>query len=1052
MSIISRDLTLIMGSTALSLSLATILVVSPVGSAAAEPDPYAAPITIPANGALELPDGQEIEYSGGSKVRVITVSSGATLTGTNAIIKSNGIGPDTGGLASVIWADAGSTVELTGGSVSTTGNIFTRGILGTKAGTTITTNDTNISTTGHNSHAVHVTNGATATVNGGIISTEGNDSFGLYSQNGSRITAENIEVSTTGVNGFGVFTYGNGSFLELSDSSITTTNTKGHGVVAGQGTTIEVSDTVISTNGESAWGIVADQTNTSVTAENVDITTNGNWAYGAYANGLGTNTVSIELQDGTIETHGERAFGLLSARGATISSSAEIITHGDKAHGVQAGANGSTADGTDGSVINLVSGAGVATEGADAFGLHAIDGGEIRGTVNIETKGVNGFGAFAESYSTIDLHDGRIVTEGASAHGLIANNDRLTADSGAAGGAIRATNMVVETSGAGAAGAWAEDGGEIEISGSIIEARGENANALKIVNSGTITVEDTILSSADAATVGVSLTKAGEEANVTFGSGTIALQNNGKLLQVDRSGDGGDGIVNFTLAAGSQSQGDIVDQGDKTAGGGTDVTLEDGASWTGRLFGIRDFLGAHGGSVEFVDEADIAGDLTGNGTGYSFSDMGGTIGGNVNLSAGSFTTGGSIADRIHVGGNVMVDQTSRLGGNWQIDGNFTNAGILSPGNSAGIVGVGGNLVLEATSAYHVDLYADGTSDFVDVTGKATLDGKVLVTPLDGFQINSPYMILTAGEMEGQFGSVEFSHPSAFLFANLHYGDTDVAVAIERNDVSFASVAQTANQAAGAAVLDMLPLSSAINGPVVLLAIDDAPDAPPPSSEVALSIAMLAAEEAAEAFMQLSGETHASFKPGLIETANLAADAINNRLRTAFEGVAAKDAPVLSYARAASASGSQAFDAIAPVTYDYGVWATGFGSWIDYDGGVSAMGVKSSMGGFVSGVDMGLASGWRLGVVGGYSQTDLHARDRRSSAKSDNWHLGVYGGNQWGPVGLRAGLSNTWHSIDSSRSVAYPGFSDQLDADYDARTFQAFGELSYRIDTAVRRQR
>src|SRR5690606_8241643 len=98
------------------------------------------------------------------------------------------------------------------------------------------------------------------------------------------------------------------------------------------------------------------------------------------------------------------------------------------------------------------------------------------------------------------------------------------------------------------------------------------------------------------------------------------------------------------------------------------------------------------------------------------------------------------------------------------------------------------------------------------------------------------------------------------------------------------------------------------------------------------------------------------------------DTVNNRLRSAFEGVAAKDAPLLSYARTAPGGKSEAFDAMAPVAYDYGVWATGFGSWIDRDGDANAFGTKSSVGGFVSGVDAGFASGWRLGVAGGYSQT------------------------------------------------------------------------------------
>ncbi|WP_182510186.1 autotransporter domain-containing protein, partial [Phyllobacterium sp. P30BS-XVII] len=48
--------------------------------------------------------------------------------------------------------------------------------------------------------------------------------------------------------------------------------------------------------------------------------------------------------------------------------------------------------------------------------------------------------------------------------------------------------------------------------------------------------------------------------------------------------------------------------------------------------------------------------------------------------------------------------------------------------------------------------------------------------------------------------------------------------------------------------------------------------------------------------------------------------------------------------------------------------------------------------------------------------------------------------------LRSGLAYSWHSIETARSVAFPGFAEHLNADYDASTFQAFGELGYRIDT------
>ncbi|MCM0753253.1 hypothetical protein DEA98_26005 [Brucella pseudogrignonensis] len=85
--------------------------------------------------------------------------------------------------------------------------------------------------------------------------------------------------------------------------------------------------------------------------------------------------------------------------------------------------NGSTPHGLDQSVITLKNAAKVTTTGNDAFGLHAIDGGKIDGTVNVTTSGINGFGVFAETFSTINLSNSVIETSGAKGYGIIANND-----------------------------------------------------------------------------------------------------------------------------------------------------------------------------------------------------------------------------------------------------------------------------------------------------------------------------------------------------------------------------------------------------------------------------------------------------------------------------------------------------------------------------------------------------------------------------------------------------------------------------------------------------
>ena len=89
---------------------------------------------------------------------------------------------------------------------------------------------------------------------------------------------------------------------------------------------------------------------------------------------------------------------------------------------------------------------------------------------------------------------------------------------------------------------------------------------------------------------------------------------------------------------------------------------------------------------------------------------------------------------------------------------------------------------------------------------------------------------------------------------------------------------------------------------------------------------------------------------------------------------------------------------------------------------------------------------RLGVIAAYSHSGFSVDDRSSSGASDTYHLGVYGGTQVGALGIRGGAAYGWSHIETNRSVAFPGFTDALSAAYDAGLFQAFGELSYRIDT------
>ncbi|WP_139975222.1 autotransporter domain-containing protein [Ochrobactrum sp. CGA5] len=969
------------------------------------------------------------------------------------------------------FAESYSTINQTGGSIKTTGQnghaLLANNDLNTVGGKIVAT-DTDIETSGDWAHGAFADNGGDITLNGGTVTTLGARAFGILASKNSTVTSS-AAITTKGDKAHGVQAGANGSTADGSDESVITltegasVSTKGsdaYGLHAIDGGVINSSADVntsgkngfgafaesfseinqtggkISTQGASGHGLVANNDRNlqggKIVTHDTEIVTSGAWAYGAFADNGG----NIELNGGSVDTSGDRSFGLLAAKNSTLTSNSKVTTSGAKAHGVQAGANGGSANGNDHSVITLKEGSEVVTSGSDAFGLHAIDGGKIAGTVSVSTSGANGFGAFAESNSTINLIDSEIVTNGADGYGLIANNDR-----GTVAGVVSATNTNVVTNGKFASGVFVKDGGSVNLSGGSVAANGTDAAALEINGTGTISVEGTVLKSAQGPSILVGFSASDDIANVSFGAGTVSTANNGVLTQVNRSGNGADGTFNLTLKAGSEASGDIVDL-DEKGSGATHVKIEENAKFNGKISGITNLNTEAGTQLSFAEGTDIEGNVIGTGTQLTFHSTGATIGGDVELNNGSVTRGGAIGTPIIVGGSVVVDQTSFMGGNWSIGGNLTANGTLRPGNSIGIMTVGGDVTFGADSVYEVEIAGNGTSDRIDASGKATLNGgRVDVYALDdkiSYQDGQTYTILTAdGGVSGAFS--EAVSKSVFLTTSLGYQanqvDLTVGLVTEPVDpgtppVVFEKVAQTSNQKSTARALDSLEQSGS-------------------SLELYNSVLFLASEdEARNAFNQLSGDTHASVKTGLIDTANLTADAINNRLRTAFAGVAAKDTPVLSFAQSPKGSAPQPFEAVAPSTYDFGVWASGFGSWVDHDGNSNAGGLKSTTGGFLSGVDVGFASGWRLGIVGGYSQTDLDAKGRFASATSDNWHLGVYGGNQWGPIGLRAGLVQTWHNIDSSRSVAYTGFSDSLDADYDARTFQAFGELGYRIDTAV----
>ncbi|MDT3253529.1 autotransporter outer membrane beta-barrel domain-containing protein [Serratia sp. root2] len=360
---------------------------------------------------------------------------------------------------------------------------------------------------------------------------------------------------------------------------------------------------------------------------------------------------------------------------------------------------------------------------------------------------------------------------------------------------------------------------------------------------------------------------------------------------------------------------------------------------------------------------------------------------------------------------VTVQNAGILGGSGSV-GSLTarRGGTVAPGNSIGTLNVANNVSFEPGSRYAVEVAANGQSDRIHSGGSATIGGGEVAVSLENNPnllsqsevrslLGQQYNILTADQgVSGQFSSTSSFSP--FLSTGLTYQPNQVTLNVGRNDTSFASVAKTQNERAVAAAADALVAGN-------------------PVYESILNAG--SAGEARQAFRQLSGQIHADIASAQVNDSRYLREALNGRLRQA-EGLATS--PDIK-------------------SDEGGAWAQLLGAWDHASGDANATGYQASTYGVLLGLDSALADEWRLGVATGYTRTSLDG-GYGSNADSDNYHLAVYGGKQFGELALRAGGAYTWHRIDTSRSVNYGAQSDRETAKYSARTEQVFAEAGYSV--------
>lgn len=366
-------------------------------------------------------------------------------------------------------------------------------------------------------------------------------------------------------------------------------------------------------------------------------------------------------------------------------------------------------------------------------------------------------------------------------------------------------------------------------------------------------------------------------------------------------------------------------------------------------------------------------------------------------------------------------------------------GRVEPGNSVGTLTINGNLKMDPGSEYRVELNGS-RSDLIQVLGFANVQSTTFRVDHDTDASAPPvlpgktYTILTTGRgltiATPKVGIADFPFLGFYLTNDGFNGYLTTA----RSADAFASLASTSNEKAVANALDTAG----------------------PSSPAWQQVVGATAGQARAAFTSLSNAAiHANATGVMSEQSRYLRDAVTDRLRQDFAyGTGLESGPsVLSYApettrNAYAAAGAIPYVKAPPVAAVqgplYAAWAQGVGSRGSLGGDGNASRTDHSLGGVISGIDVTFNGQWRMGVAGGYSQSNFSSPGFAASGSSESYHIALYGGGQFGAWGLRGGATFSWNDIVTTRQVAVVNLNGIQRGAYTTNTTQVFGELGHRF--------
>ncbi|MFC5742166.1 ESPR-type extended signal peptide-containing protein [Dyella tabacisoli] len=465
------------------------------------------------------------------------------------------------------------------------------------------------------------------------------------------------------------------------------------------------------------------------------------------------------------------------------------------------------------------------------------------------------------------------------------------------------------------------------------------------------------------------------------------------------------GVISGTGSLGKIDDGTLILSGANTYSGGTTVsagTLQgDTTSLQGNITDNATLVFNQASNGLFAGSIAGTGTLTKAGAGMLvLNGDSSPFTGTTLVQSGTLEVGDSNTPTAVLGGHVQVAAGGTLRGHGRINGDVVNDGMIWAGGSIGTLSIHGDFTQKADGSLTIDATPSGQVDLLAVSGKASiLGGSAVVLAQPGLWTpRTDYTILTAaGGVSGTFASV--SSNLAFLTPVLSYSANAVSLSLQRNDILFATVAQTPNQKAAAAAAESLGWGTPVYNALVKL---DAPTA-------------------RGAYDQLAGEIHDSTRTAIIDDDRYVREAINNHLLGLSNG-----------ANGLSASTDSGVTA----------WSAAWGHWGSHDGDGNAAPLKANGSGLLIGADLPIGASSRVGAVIGTGQSTARINTLGSSSHAQNKYLGVYGSSEVGALQLQGGAAYGRQTVSTNRGLAFGNFAGQADSRYHANTTQAYADASY----------